>query len=112
MRYYKQPQVHWEIPPFESLTDHETIKALMAYDNGDDAPLKALHIATTFPCLRIRGWEVPYQEYLNRYFVKTKYYGILEVFALNKTDIRKPQYRGERFTPIYEIICVEERRTR
>lgn len=112
MRYYKQPQVHWEIPPFESLKNNRLIKAIEAYDNGDDAPLKALHIATRYPRLHLMGWEVPYREYLNRYFVKTKYYGILEVFALNKTDIRKPKEYGERFTPIYEIVCVEERRTK
>lgn len=30
-----------------------------------------------------------FAEYMRRFWVKTKYYGIIEMYALNKTDIRK-----------------------
>lgn len=32
---------------------------------------------------------IPFAEYMRRFWVKTKYYGIIEMYALNKTDIRK-----------------------
>lgn len=33
--------------------------------------------------------RIPFAEYMRRFWVKTKYYGIIEMYALNKTDIRK-----------------------
>lgn len=59
------------------------------YDAGDKQPLKDLHICTQEAVCRIGGWEMPYRSYLRRFWVKTKYYGIQQYFALNKTDIRK-----------------------
>lgn len=35
------------------------------------------------------GWCIPFAEYMRRFWVKIKYYGIIEMYALNKTDIRK-----------------------
>lgn len=86
MKYYKF--VTHDVPNFEELR-HNLIDALKAADNGNREPLKNLHIATETPLLRFQGWAVPYSEYLKRFGVKTKYYGIREYYALNKTDIRK-----------------------
>lgn len=35
------------------------------------------------------GWCFDLRPYLRRFWVKTKYYGILEYWAINKTAIRK-----------------------
>lgn len=88
MKYYKFVKHDDDIPNFEELHNN-LIDALKAADNGNREPLKSLHIATETPILRLSGWAVPYSEYLRRYWVKTKYYGIREYYALNKTDIRK-----------------------
>lgn len=63
--------------------------ALLAADNGNLQPLKDLHIATQTPVYKCSGWCIPFAEYMRRFWVKTKYYGIIEMYALNKTDIRK-----------------------
>lgn len=87
MRYYKF--VKWEPKPIEEVLTANLPQALMQFDKGNKQPLKDMHIATQDPIYRLGGWAFPYREYLKRFWVKTKYYGILEYFALNKTDIRK-----------------------
>lgn len=98
MTHYKF--VSWEVQPFENVLDNNLPKALLAADNGNIKPLKDMHIATQNPVYKCAGWAIPYKEYLKRYWVKTKYYGIIEMFSLCKTDIRKElrQYRTE-------IVC-------
>lgn len=87
MRYYKF--VSWDVPPVESCFSSRIPAALLEYDKGNKQPLKDLHIATSEPVCKISGWAFPYDEYMRRYWVKTKCYGIIEMYALNKTDIRK-----------------------
>lgn len=87
MYHYKF--VSWDVPPFESVLSCKIPAALVAWDNGDKSKLKALHIATTNPVFKSSGWCVPYAEYMRCFWVKTKYNGIIEMYALNKTDIRK-----------------------
>jgi len=99
MTHYKF--VNWDVPEFETVLGARIPHALQAWDNGDKEPLKELHIVTTEPVFRQSGWAIPFYEYMNRYWVKTKYNGIIEVFALNKLDIRK-----ELKSNIIEIIKV------
>lgn len=87
MTHYKF--VDWDIQPFENVLENSLPKALLAADNGNIKPLKELHIATQNPIYKCAGWAIPFREYLKRYWVKTRYYGIIEMFALCKTDIRK-----------------------
>ena len=87
MRYFKF--VSWGVPPVENCFSCRIPAALIEYDKGNPQPLKDLHIATTQPIFKVSGWAFPYAEYMRRFWVKTKYHGILEMFALNKTDIRK-----------------------
>ena len=63
--------------------------ALIAADNGDLKPLKALHIATETPVYRYAGYSVAFHAYMRRFWVKTQDCGIIEVYSLNKTDARK-----------------------
>ena len=39
--------------------------------------------------LKLMGWMFLFPEIMKKYWVKTKYYGILEIFAPDKTAIRK-----------------------
>lgn len=87
MTHYKF--VSWDVPPVESVLSNKIPAALAAWDQGNKEPLKALHIATQDPVYKCSGWAFPYAEYMRRFWVKTKYYGIIELYALNKTDIRR-----------------------
>lgn len=87
MTYYKF--VKWEAAPIENVLAGEIPTALQEYDNGNKKPWNDLQIATTEPYYKIGGWCFPLTQYLRRFWVKTKYYGILEYYAINKTAIRK-----------------------
>lgn len=87
MRYYKF--VNWDVAPVETHFNNKTVNAMQEYDNGNEKPLKDLEIATTEPYIKIGGWLFDLKPYLKKYWVKTKYYGILEYYAMNKTAIRK-----------------------
>jgi hypothetical protein len=87
MKYYKF--VKWDAIPIEKALESRIPAALQEYDKGNTKPWRDLQIATTEPHADIGGWRFPYSEYLKRYWVKTKYYGILEYYAINKTAIRK-----------------------
>lgn len=87
MTYYKF--VKWDIKPVENFLNCPIPAALQEYDNGNKKPLYNLQIATTEPYYKIGGWCFPLAPYLRRYWVKTKYYGILEYYAVNKSAIRK-----------------------
>lgn len=87
MKCYKF--VSWNVPPVEDCFSARIPAALIEYDKGNKEPLKNLHIVTQEPICKISGWAFPYAEYMRCYWVKTKYSGIIEIYALNKTDIRK-----------------------
>ena len=87
MIYYKF--IKWEPVPIENVLQEKLPAALAEYDNGNKKPFNDLQIATTDPYFRRGGWCFPIHQYLKRYWVKTRYSGILEYFAVNKTAIRK-----------------------
>lgn len=97
MTYYKF--VKWEPAPIENVLKSGIPAALAEYDNGNKKPFNDMQIATTDPNVNIGGWRFPLRPYLRRYWVKTKYYGILEYYAVNKTAIRKELKRD-----VLEII--------
>lgn len=92
MQYWKF--VKWDAIPIENALKHRTVKAMQEYDNGNTKPLYDLEIATTDPYIKIGGWCFSLVPYLKKYWVKTKYYGIQEYFAVNKTVIRKELKSG------------------
>lgn len=87
MQYYKF--VKWEPAAIENVLRSRIPAALSEYDSGNKKPFNDLAIATTDPYHRIGGWCFPLHQYLRRFWVKTKHYGILEYYAVNKTAIRK-----------------------
>lgn len=87
MNYYKF--VKWEAAPIETVLQDRIPAALVEYDNGNKKPFNNLQIATTDPYYKRGGWCFSLRPYLRRFWVKTKYYGILEYYAVNKSAIRK-----------------------
>lgn len=87
MTYYKF--VSWEPKPINNILTGKIPQALQEYDRGNKKPFNDLQIATTEPYYRCGGWCFPLEPYLRKFWVKTKYYGILEYYAVNKTAIRK-----------------------
>lgn len=87
MQYYKF--VKWDVPPVETVLQDRIPSALVEYDNGNKKPFNDLQIATTEPYYKRGGWCFSLRPYLRRFWVKTKYYGILEYYAVNKSAIRK-----------------------
>lgn len=92
MKYYKF--VSWDVPPIEEILQTALPKALVEYDHGNKKPFLEMRIATTNPCYKMQGWAFDLKPYLRRFWVKTKYYGILEYWAVNKTAIRKELKSG------------------
>lgn len=86
MTYYKF--VKWDAIPIENAITGKIPQALQEYDKGNKKPFNDLKIATTEPYYKIGGWCFPLAPYLRKFWVKTKYYGILEYYAVNKTAIR------------------------
>lgn len=86
MRYWKF--VKWDTVPFDDVLKKEVPQAIQAWENGDKKPFNDLKIATTNPFFKYGGWCIALYPYLKKYWVKTKYYGILEYYAVNKTAIR------------------------
>lgn len=101
MQYYKF--VKWEAAPIETVLTGKIPRALQEYDNGNKNPFNDLQIATTNPYHKIGGWCFPLHHYLHKYWVKTKYYGILEYYAVNKTAIRK-----ELKSNVIQIVEIKE----
>lgn len=87
MKYYKF--VSWDVPEFETVLNNKLPQALLEYDKGNTQPLKDLHIATRTALYKCLGWAIPYGDYLKKFWVKTKYNGIVEMYAMNRMDIRK-----------------------
>ena len=87
MRYYKF--VKWDAANLAEVLQNPIPKALEEYDNGNKKPFNDMQIATTTPEYKCGGWCFPLTDYLRRFWVKTKYCGIVEYFAPNKTAIRK-----------------------
>ena len=81
--------VKWEAWPLETVMKSTVPAALREYDNGNKKPFQALEICTQNPYFKLGGWAFSLHAYLKRYWVKTKYYGIQEYYAINKTAIRK-----------------------
>lgn len=92
MHYHKF--VKWDAPPVETLFDTTAVKAMIEADNGNTKPIKELYsnngdITLLDGAIRRAGWEFDLRPYCKKFWVKTKWYGIREYYAPNKTSVRK-----------------------
>lgn len=86
MKYWRF--VNWEPADINAVMASGIPAALAAHDNGNKKLLHDMQIATTDPFYKSGGWCFDLRPYLKRYWVKTKYFGIQEYYAVNKTAIR------------------------
>ena len=87
MKYYRFTT--WPPRSLEEVMRDKIPSAMLEYDNGNKKPFRDLEIVTREDFYKIGGWMFDLKPYLKRYWVKEKYYGIQEYFAVNKTAIRK-----------------------
>lgn len=91
MKYWQF--VKWEPIPLENALQSRVAVACSAYDTGDKNAIKEYYRqSATLETLqtsivKIGGWAFSLQEYCRCYWVKTRYYGIMELYAPNKTVI-------------------------
>ena len=92
MKYFKF--VNWEAANIDNVLTGRLPQAMLAYDNGDKKPLIEYFRMGGHADLmkngyfRIGGWQFSIKEYCKKYWVKVKYYGIIEVYSPDKTSIR------------------------
>lgn len=87
MKYYCF--VNWKPADLADVLKARIPAALAEFDAGNRKPLHDLEIATTKNYFDLGGWRFLYDGYINRYWVKTKYNGIVEYYAMNKSAIKK-----------------------
>jgi len=89
MKYYKF--VSWDVADLEKVKTGKIPVAMQEWDNGNKKPLKELYsngqIDVQNPVYKCGGWCFSLKEYCRRYWVKTRYYGIIECYSPNKTGI-------------------------
>ena len=88
MKYYKF--VEHEAADIEKVKAGKVPQAIQEAENGNYKPLKELYkngMDVQNPVCKIGGWAFPFDHLLKKYWVKTRYYGIIEAYAPDKTSI-------------------------
>lgn len=91
MKYWQF--VNWEPAPIESALKSRVAVAIAAYENGDKNAIKEYYrqfaTAETLknPVVKIGGWAFSLREFCRVYWAKVRYYGIMELYAPNKSAI-------------------------
>ena len=84
---------NWEPAPLEDALKSRVAVAIAAYENGDKNAIKEYYkrFATSEtlqnPIVKIGGWAFSLREFCRVYWVKTRYDGIMELYAPNKSAI-------------------------
>jgi len=87
--------VSHEISPVENYKDAKVYQLLVKANRGTlskeekDILIEMLHSHAEKCCIKLMGWKYNFRSFLRRFYVKTDYYGVQEMFAFNKTQIRK-----------------------
>lgn len=91
MKYWQF--VNWEPAPIESALKSRVAVAIAAYENGDKNAIKEYYRQSATvetlknPVVKIGGWAFSLREFCRVYWVKVRYYGIMELYAPNKSAI-------------------------
>lgn len=92
MKFYKF--VSWEVEEAEAVIKRGKIPAAMIEaDKGNYKPLKECYKQylslehLTNPVYKLGGWAFSLREYCRCYWVNVRHYGIMELYAPNKTAI-------------------------
>lgn len=91
MKYWQF--VNWEPAPIESALKSRVAVAIAAYENGDKNAIKEYYRQSATvetlknPVVKIGGWAFSLREFCRVYWVKVRYYRIMELYAPNKSAI-------------------------
>lgn len=91
MKYWQF--VNWEPAPIESALKSRVAVAIAAYESGDKNAIKEYYRQSATietlrnPVVKIGGWAFSLREFCRAYWVKSRYYGIMELYASNKSAI-------------------------
>lgn len=91
MKYWQF--VNWEPAPIESALKSRVAVAIAAYENGDKNAIKEYYRQSATvetlknPVVKIGGWAFSLREFCRVYWAKVRYYGIMELYAPNKSAI-------------------------
>jgi hypothetical protein len=90
--------VKWDVPALETLKDSTAYKTMEALQNGEKTSIYA-----ESGTVKLMGWLFDFRPYMKKYVVKIKYYGWQEMYAFNKTAIRKNYVIPSHVLQIVEI---------
>lgn len=91
MKYWQF--VNWEPAPIESALKSRVAVAIAAYESGDKNAIKEYYRQSATietlrnPVVKIGGWAFSLREFCRAYWVKSRYYGIMWLYAPNKSAI-------------------------
>lgn len=88
MKYWQF--VNWEPAPIESALKSRVAVAIAAYESGDKNAIKEYYRQSATietlrnPVVKIGGWAFSLREFCRVYWVQSRYYGIMELYALKQ----------------------------
>jgi len=84
-----------KIPPLESLSPYFEYKMMVKLQTGEqltreekDQLFERIVVSQPKGCIHLHGWKFDFTPYMRRIWVKLSDYGILEVYAPDKTSVR------------------------
>ena len=87
--------VSHEISPVENYKDVKVYQLLVKANRGTlskeekDDLIKMIYDHGEKHSIRLMGWKYNFSPFLRRFYTKTQHYGVQEIFAFNKMQIRK-----------------------
>lgn len=66
---------------------------------------RSLVFTSESPVYKYMGWAYDFREFLTEFWIETRYYGVMRVYAWDKTAIRK--HEGTKWLQISRIVEVE-----
>lgn len=91
MKYWQF--VNWEPASIKSALKSRVAVAIAAYESGDKNAVKEYYRQSATietlqnPVVKIGGWAFSLREFCRVYWVQSRYYGIMELYAPNKSAI-------------------------
>ena len=85
--------VNWKPAPIESALKSSVAVAIAAYESGDKNAIKEYYRQSATietlrnPVVKIGGWAFSLREFCRVYWVQSRYYGFLKLYAPNKSAI-------------------------
>lgn len=99
--------VKHEISPIEVYKNVPAYKIHKKLENEEELTREEktwLMFPQTSPVHKLMGWAYDFREFLSEFWVETEYYGIIKMWAWDKTSIRKSESnKGLKIIKIVEV---------